>query len=222
MGHVDMMRNSKRQILVIGILVVLLMSSEMVGSSLIPLASSDQSGLENSPWPCFGGNAQRTGQSPYDTSHVNGTHGWKLKLTNHINSSPVIGYDGTIYVGSDNNNLYAVHPDGTTKWSFSTDGKVRSSPAIDGDGIIYVGSGDYNLYAVNPDGSMKWSFPTGDEVNSSPIIDSTGTVYVGSLDGFLYAINPNGTQKWKTFLHSVSSSPTLDLNGTIYIGSKSS
>ncbi|MGB3478299.1 MAG: Ig-like domain-containing protein, partial [bacterium] len=57
-------------------------------------------------------------------------------------SSPAIGTDGTIYIGSDDNALYAINPDGTTKWRYSTGNYVFSSPAIGADGTIYVGSYD--------------------------------------------------------------------------------
>jgi len=103
-------------------------------------------------------------------------------------SSPAIGADGTIYVGSKDNNLYAINSDGSLKWSFTTGDMVRSSPTIGADGTIYVGSDDNNLYAINPDGSLKWSFTTGDDVFSSPAIGADGTIYVGSFDGKLYAI----------------------------------
>ena len=77
-----------------------------------------------------------------------------------IDSSPAIGADGTIYVGSDDNNLYAINPNGTQKWAFPTGMTIVSSPAIGADGTIYVGSYDNNLYAINQDGTQKWTFPT--------------------------------------------------------------
>ena len=77
-----------------------------------------------------------------------------------VTSSPAIGSDGTIYVGSSDNNLYAINPDGSKKWAFKTGDYVDSSPAIGSDGTIYVGSNDSYLYAINPDGSKKWAFDT--------------------------------------------------------------
>ena len=55
-------------------------------------------------------------------------------------SSPAIGSDGTIYIGSNDDNLYAVNPDGTEKWRYVVPGRrpVRASPAIASDGTIYV------------------------------------------------------------------------------------
>jgi outer membrane protein assembly factor BamB len=67
-----------------------------------------------------------------------------------VYSSPAVGGDGTIYVGSADGQLYAINPDGSLKWSFPTVSSVISSPAIGGDGTIYVGSYDYKLYAIGP------------------------------------------------------------------------
>jgi outer membrane protein assembly factor BamB len=65
-------------------------------------------------------------------------------------SHPTIGADGTIYVGSLDNKLYAINPDGSLKWSYTTGHDVRSSPAIGADGTVYVGSDDKKLYAFGP------------------------------------------------------------------------
>jgi len=147
--------------------------------------------------------------------------GWKLKLGDSIISTPTIGEDRTIYIGSRDNCLNAINPDGTLLWKFETGMWVDGKPCIGDDGTIYVGSRDYYLYAVNPDGSLKWSFQTGNEVFSSPTIGEDGTIYVGSVDGYFYALNPDGTLKWNYSADdSIWSSPCFGLDGTIYFGSQ--
>ncbi|GEM_PF-758114 len=143
---------------------------------------------------------------------------WSFETEDYVGSSPAIGSDGTIYVGS-GHSLYAINPDGTEKWSFETEGYIGSSPAIGSDGTIYIGSGD-SLYAINPDGTEKWSFEVDRNISSSAI-GQDGTIYVGSGDGNLYAINPDGTGKWsfETEGYEVSS-PAIGSDGTIYVGSK--
>ena len=112
-----------------------------------------------------------------------GTVLWEFKTGGIVLSSPAIGSDGTVYVASFDNKLYAINPkSGVKLWEFKTGGDVRSSPAIDSDGTVYVGSVDKKLYAINGQSGVKlWEFETGDEVkHSSPVIGSDGTVYVGS------------------------------------------
>ncbi len=140
-----------------------------------------------------------------------------------IESSPAIGADGTIYVGSDDDNLYALNPaDGSLKWQYATGNGIWSSPAVGADGTVYFGSEDNTVYALNPaDGSLKWSYATGGCVYSSPALGADGTIYVGSADNYLYALNPaDGSLKWKYATGGpVWSSPALGADGTIYLGS---
>jgi len=112
-----------------------------------------------------------------------------------VYSSPAVGNDGTIYVGSDDYKLYAINPDGSKKWAYDTGEWVMSSPAIGSDGTIYVGSFSGHLHAVNPDGSRKWRFNANDVVWSTPTIGSDGTIYIGCWHNYFYAINPDGTRK---------------------------
>ncbi|HUU30388.1 MAG TPA: PQQ-binding-like beta-propeller repeat protein [archaeon] len=134
--------------------------------------------------------------------------------------TPALGNDGTIYIGSDDNKLYALNEDGTLKWSYQTGGAVGSSAAIGHDGTIYIGSADHYLYALNPEGTLKWRFKTGLYVWSSPAIGRDGTIYMGSSDSYFYALNPDGTLKWKyRTWNSIFSSPAIEGDGTVYFGS---
>ncbi|MHA2100162.1 MAG: outer membrane protein assembly factor BamB family protein, partial [Candidatus Kariarchaeaceae archaeon] len=173
------------------------------------------------PWPMFSQNIRNTALSSYDTSTNLGKLKWYFTAGSNIHSVPAIGHDGTIYVGSEDHNLYAINPDGTKKWNFTTGYWVDSSPAIGSDGTIYVGSLDKKLYAISPDGFELWNFTTGEMIDeSSPVIGSDGTIYIASLDYKLYAINPDGTQKWNfTTGGMVQSSPAISSDGTIYISS---
>jgi outer membrane protein assembly factor BamB len=173
------------------------------------------------PWPKFRHNLQNTGLSPHDTSKNPGKLKWYFTTGHMVHSSPTVGFNDTIYVGSIDGKLYAINMNGTEKWNFSSGIISYSSPTIGSDGTIYVGSRDHKLYAVNPDGIQKWNFTTGwDIAFSSAAIGSDGTVYIGSTDKRLYAINPNGTEKWNfTVGHFVETTPAIAIDGTIYFGS---
>jgi outer membrane protein assembly factor BamB len=185
------------------------------------LSSIGTGGLADSPWPMFRQNLNHTGLSPYDTSSNPGKLKWSFTTVGEVRSSPAIDYDGTIYITSGNNKLYAINQNGSEKWSFITGGAIWSSPALGSDGEIYIGSWDNKLYAINSDGTQKWSFSTGGGIVSSPALGSDGTIYIGSWDNKLYAINSDGTQKWNFSTDGgVRSSPAIGSDGTIYIGSR--
>jgi len=133
-----------------------------------------------------------------------GTLEWRYQTGSWVESSPAIAADGTIYVGSYDDYLYAINPSGTLKWRYQTGSYVTSSPAVAADGTVYVGSNDGYLYAVSPAGALKWRYQTGDGISSSPAIAADGTVYVGSGDGYLYAIwaySPQAGSAWPKFHH---------------------
>jgi len=181
----------------------------------------EAAGLADSSWPCFRGDARRTGLSktPYD--HVNGSLKWSYTDGSAMisSSSPVIGPDGTIYLGMDMS-LYALNPEGTKKWEYGTGDVVHSSPAVGSDGTVYIGSYDDQFYALNPEGKLKWLYNTGDWVFSSPAVGSDGTIYLGTENSKMIALGPDGKLKWEfTADGSVRSSPAIGSDGTIYFGS---
>ena len=151
-----------------------------------------------------------------------GTLAWRYGTGHWILSSPAIGRDGTIYVGSNDYHLYAISSDGGLEWRYETGGLVCGSPAIGSGGTIYVGSYDDSIYALSPDGGLKWRYETGGDVRSSPATGLDGAIYVSSYDGFLYALEPDGTLAWRVggeSERSIFSSPAIGSDGTIYIGS---
>ena len=77
-------------------------------------------------------------------------------------SSPAIGSDGTVYIGSNDKKLYALNgQSGAKKWEFVMGDIVGSSPVIASDGTVYVGSFDNKLYALKTDskGPAKSPWP---------------------------------------------------------------
>ena len=149
-----------------------------------------------------------------------GTKKWTFDIGDDVTSLPAIGIDGTIYIGSWNNNLYAINPDSTLKWTFTTEGKISSSPIIGIDSTIYVGSRDKKLYAINPDGTQKWVWDSQDilGIEDTPAIGFDGTIYVTTNANKMYAINPDGTKKWERDHYNTSgTSPVIAADGTIYI-----
>ena len=149
---------------------------------------------------------------------------WEFETGESVESSPAIGADSTVYVGSRDKKIYSLNgKTGDLNWEFKTGGFVTSSPAIGADGTVYVGSWDKNVYALDgKTGVVRWKFKTEAGVASSPAIGADGTVYVGSNDNKVYAIyENNGTKKWDFPTGGgVYSSPAIGADGTIFVGSR--
>ena len=133
--------------------------------------------------------AQHTGDyGPVAGSNMSkGLLTWSFTTGSVVLSSPTV-VDGVVYVGSEDNNTYALNATtGAKLWNYTTGGGVDSSPAV-ANGVVYVGSEDNNTYALNATtGAKLWNYTTGSGVFSSPAV-ANGTVYVGSVDGNVYAI----------------------------------
>ncbi len=162
-----------------------------------------------------------------------GSVGWTYPTNGHIVSSPAFstyGFDafngitGTLYIGSDDNSLYAIRSDGSLEWTALMGNPVTSSPAISPDLSIVVGNEDHHVYSFSPtSGSLNWFFTTGAPIESSVVVGIDGTVYVGPDDGNVYAINgTNGAQIFAYGVSGASSSPAVSANGALFVGTASS
>jgi outer membrane protein assembly factor BamB len=151
-----------------------------------------------------------------------GTLKWKFGPgPTHCAGAPALGPDGTVYVGCQDDALYARDPaTGLKRWEFRTGDDVDSAPAVAPDGTVYVGSDDHKLYAFGSGGALKFAVTTGGAIRSSPALAADGTVYVGSFDFALYAVRPNGLVAW-TFRTAdrILSSPLVDAAGVVLVGS---
>ncbi|NOU94920.1 PQQ-binding-like beta-propeller repeat protein [Paenibacillus sp. LMG 31456] len=186
--------------------------------------------VEESPWSPLSAKMAEDGTVYVGSGHnllaikPNGMKKWVASTGGKLRGTPVIGADGTIYMGSGDTNLYAFNPDGTVKWKFATGGEIYSSPTIGKDGTLYVASNDKNLYAIDPNGAKKWVFSTKvvrsyiNTVLFGPAIGSDGSVYIASLEGVVYAVNPNGSGRWSYDTgYLIGTDPATGPDGTVYV-----
>lgn len=75
---------------------------------------------------------------------------WSLAISGFLQSPPVVGGDGTIYVAIQEKAVVALAPDGTEKWRFATDARVLSNLSIGTDQTLYVGCSGGKVYAIGP------------------------------------------------------------------------
>jgi len=168
---------------------------------------------------------------------------WTFKTNGPVISSPIL-FDGKLYIGSNDGNLYCLEASsGLELWRFRTGGAVCSTPAVL-DKRVFFGSYDGKFYSLNADtGDLIWQFVTAGEKKfsapgihgnkpkdsvfvddwdlflSSPAV-AGNKVYFGTGSGYCYALDVNkGNLLWKFKTNGVvHSSPAIGF-GNVYIGS---
>ena len=171
-------------------------------------------------WPMFHRTPDHAGRSPTPGPQT-GQVRWKTSLGNAVHASPVIGSDGTVYVGDTKGTFYAVRPDGTIAWSTSLGTGISSAAIVDG--VVCVAATDTtaqggSVYGLGPGGGRTWKFGT--QAFAELTAASDHTLLFG--DAFsLYALRADGTMRWSlnTGDTGVSSPATMPTNGTIVIHS---
>jgi eukaryotic-like serine/threonine-protein kinase len=119
---------------------------------------------------------------------------WIFRCEDEVRGSPTYE-NGTIYIGSYDNNLYALDAaNGEFKWKFPTEGGIVTRPLLTPD-IVFIGSEDANLYAIyTKTGKLAWNHQVDGPIRSSPRV-ADGHVFFGSDDGYLYGVNILATRR---------------------------
>lgn len=129
-------------------------------------------------------------------SAVNGAILWEFATPGYVETTPIVGPNGNLYVGSrgylfgHGSTFYAISPSGNVVWSFPYDGGFRGSPALASNGIIYAPVGN-RLIALTTGGSLvfEWEPNTTRRVISAAVaLGGDGTVYVAGEQ--LWALQP--------------------------------
>lgn len=103
---------------------------------------------------------------------------WVLEVGPVGWGGPVIGFDGTIYVGTLTGNLVAINPNGTIKWTLALGAigahnvsSITGSPAVGKDGNVYVVTTINQIIRDHRDGGDKITHIRRSTLHS---VDSTG------------------------------------------------
>jgi outer membrane protein assembly factor BamB len=196
-----------------------MLSTTLFGT--LKVAKADNQSSDPNSWPMFRHDPSHTGVSLSSVAAGNQSE-WKFRTFSQVASGPAV-VDGFVYIGSLDDNVYALNSStGNEIWNYTSYAPVDSFPAID-NSVVYIGSDDNNVYALNATtGSKIWSYHTGGSIETSPTV-LAGVVYVTSTyDGNIYALNATtGSKIWSYFLGGkIGSSPAV-VYGTVYVGGPS-
>lgn len=145
---------------------------------------------------------------------------WRFDTEEEVRSTAALS-GHTLYIGSYDNNLYALDAArGALSWKFATDGGICGTPRPYG-ALVIFGSEDHTVYGLDvKQKKVNWRYATGGPVRSSPCVDGK-RVYIGSDDGHLYALDAaTGQEVWKmkTWM-PVRSTPAVS-GPLVYVGSE--
>ncbi len=159
---------------------------------------------------------------------TNGDVRWRIRLKGMGFSSPVIGFDGGIFVGvngdQDTSALYALSEEGKIMWKYPIVYGIRAAAGVGYDGSIYVGVKDKNgdnLYSFSESGDLKWKYATSGWINQSIMVGPDGNIFVVSNEptgtSKIYRINAVGQRDWSRQIGWIYSAAAIDSSGIVYI-----
>src|SRR5690606_6718349 len=92
------------------------------------------------PTAKFRGSARHPGRSPHQDPAAQPAELWQHDTSARVYASPVVGPDGTIYVGSLDGSFVALTPEGRLRWRYAAGDRIYATAAVADDGSVYVGS----------------------------------------------------------------------------------
>ncbi len=142
-------------------------------------------------------------------------------------ASATIGPDGTVFVGANNSNFYAIAPDGKLKWLYEAERELAgiwTTAALSADNsTLYFGANKGGVYALAAaDGKLKWQNKIFGSIYSSPALDSKGMLYTGSTVGHVFGIDSATGQTVFDFDAgaAVWTAPALRADGSLVVADR--
>lgn len=185
------------------------------------------------PWPTMRHDRRNTGTSMLP-ANPGAARPWIHQTGRGIFSTPVIGADGTVYVGSADHVFAALNgATGRPRWRFRTGGIIDAAAALTPGGRVTIGSGDETLYQLRTAPAARrrvvWRYratrkpATGQLVNwweGNVAVALDGSFVLGNTGGAMYALERDGRERWVHQTgNSVWTTPAVASDGTTYWGS---
>jgi len=168
-------------------------------------------------WRFFCHDPQRTGRTKIPT-YIHGRLNWRFDLKGAITASPVIDFNGNIYMGTFEGKFFSISHSKIERWTFQADGPIPRAAAVDLGGSVYLLSEEGTLYCLNPIGKEAWRYHFGNMVSSSLLLESD-LIFWGDMEGIFHCVNFKGKNLWSHDLgSSISSSIAFSPDATLIVG----
>jgi outer membrane protein assembly factor BamB len=142
---------------------------------------------------------------------------WVHRTGARVHAAPVIGADGTIYVGSTDRSFVAIAPDGSLRWRYAGGDRFYASAVIMHDGTIVTGNHDGTVAALTPEGLVRWQRALGAPIDASLTLDDEDNVYVAANG--LWALDPRGNVRWRLpTADTIRTTPAIHPLGLVIVG----
>ncbi len=142
----------------------------------------------------------------------------KVALGAKAYGTPLVGDDGTVYVGCDAKRMVAVAKSGSIAWKLDVEGEADVAPAFVDGGRLAFAAGPV-LYVVSTSGVVSARYRAKKKIFTAPAIAADQTIYFGSQDRHAYAVSPDGRLKWSVDLGAdVDGGPAVADDGDVYFG----
>lgn len=164
----------------------------------------------------FMGDAAHTGRSENRGPSTSPSPAWTYQTGARVFASPIVGHDGTVYVGSLDGQFVALNPDGSLKWRYSAGQKIYPSALVAGSSVIF-GTHHKELVSLSLQGQPRWKLPLQDVVDASATLGPDGKVYV--VANGAYAVDLLGRLHWhKPTADHVRTAPVIHPARLVIIG----
>ncbi|MDQ4075224.1 MAG: ABC transporter permease subunit [Chloroflexota bacterium] len=123
-----------------------------------------------------------------------------------FSGGPAIAQDGTLYIASRRNTLYAIDPkqaddaetgEPSVRWQMELPELPVGSPALDAEGRIYLADDSGGLSAISTTGDLLWTFQPSNSLPASagPVIAPDGRIFY-PIGGAIQALSSEGEPLW--------------------------
>lgn len=153
------------------------------------------------------------------TVDTNGSINWEYQLTGPMRSSPVVGPDGAIYIGT-STGLVVLEEEVdqfTPRLRYIHVAQDVGTPAIDSNENVYFVAGK-TLRAINPNNKPLWEFDLRMQADGPLTIARNGLLFVAGNNGVLYGIQTGSVglarEKWPMFQRNSRHSGRIGIDAT--------